>query len=174
MVFSSNLARGARRLKISTGIGLSIVTAIVLYATVAGITGLSQSEGFFILDSDGTSAGRTGLIAAALTGSPLAIALWRLMRMLREIERGGVFTATTVRELRGFALFVMFSALASLFVQPIIDLIAALISGADKVRLSMTFDLNDFFILLVSVLLFFVARLFSEAQRIADENEQIV
>ena len=174
MVFSTNFARGARRLKLCTGIGLGIIAAIVLYAAAAGISGLGQSKGIYILDSDGTSADRVGLISAALTGTPLAIALWRLMRMLRAIERGEIFTSTTVRELRGFALFVMISALASILVQPVIALIAGLASGADRVQLSLTFDLNDFFILLVSVLLFFVARLFSEAQRIADENEQIV
>lgn len=171
---SSGFARAARRLRIWTGVGLGVIAAIVLYAAVAGIAGLGQSQDIYILDADGTSAERVGLISAALAGTPLAVALWRLMRMLKGIERGDIFTASTVHELRSFALFVLISALASIVVQPAIALAAELATGADRVRLNLTFDLNDFFILLVSVLLFFVARLFSEAQRIADENEQIV
>ena len=174
MVFSSDFARGARRLKLWTGVGLGIVAVIVLYAAVAGIAGIGQSEDFYILGSDGSVAERIGLISAALAGTPLAVALWRLRRMLHAIEGGEIFTSTTVRELRGFALFVMISALASILVEPLVVLIAGLAAGADEVKLRLTFELNDFFILLVSVLLFFVSRLFSEAQRLADENAQIV
>lgn len=174
MNFSSDFARSARRLKLCTGAGLAGVIAITLYAGVAGIMGLGQSADVHILSNDGAAAGRIGLIAAMLTAAPLAVGLWRLMRMLTEIQRGQIFTAVTVRELRGFALFVMISALVGIIAEPLLTVAAALASGADGVSVKLTFDLNDFFILLVSVLLFFVARLFSEAQRIADENEQIV
>lgn len=174
MEFSPDLTRAARRLKLCTGIGLGVVVVLVVYAAVAGIAGLAQSNSIFVANSEGFSADQAGLISAALSGIPLALALWRLVRMLREIERGAIFTGATVRELRGFAFFVMLSALASILVEPVVAVIAGLVSKADHVKVNLTFDLNDFFILLVSVLLFLVARLFSEAQRIADENEQIV
>lgn len=174
MVFSSQFTRGARRLRLGTGLGLAVVAAMALYALAAGLTGFGQPEDVQIIGEDGAPADRLEMLSAAITGLPLTIALWRLMRMLREIEQGRIFAAVTVRELRGFALFVMISAVASILVPPIVDLAAAIAAGADKIRLTMTFDTNDFFVLLVSVLLFFVAKLFGEAQRIADENEQIV
>lgn len=174
MFLSNNLSHGARRLRFGTGAALAAVLGVTVYAAVAALIGPGQADEVQILGSDGVPAGRAGLIAAALTGLPLSIALWRLMRMLREIERGRIFTAATIRELRGFALFVMLSALASIVVLPAFNIAAALAAGADQTKITLTLDTADFFSVLISVLLFFVARLFGEAQRIADENEQIV
>src|SRR5690606_38254735 len=98
-----------------------------------------------ITSQSGSPAGRNELIAAALAGLPLAIALWRLIRMLRAIEHGQLFTRTTVTELRGFALFVMISALASILVLPILDIVSAVLSDADTRKVTLTFDGGDFF-----------------------------
>ncbi|MGK2284526.1 DUF2975 domain-containing protein [Pedomonas sp. V897] len=176
MVFSKDVSVGARRLRIGTALALVVVVGICLYAAIAGLAGLGQPGEVHISSASdsGTPANRNELIAAAIAGLPLAIALWRLIRMLRAIERGQLFTGTTVAELRGFALFVMISALASILVLPVLDIATALASDADTRTVTLTFDGGDFFALLVSVLLFFLARLLGEAQRIAEDNEQIV
>lgn len=168
MKFTLKLMTSARRLRIGAVVALILLIPLCSYAMVAGLAGLSQPA----MPASPSSAAE--LLAAAITGIPLAIALWHLIQMLSRIEGGELFTSATIAHLGGFALFVLISALISILASPIIALVRLAIDGSDPSQIMMTFDGGDFFALLVSILLFFVVRLLKEAQRIADEHRQFV
>jgi hypothetical protein len=174
MEYPGEIGVAARRLRIGALIGLGLVGAVCVYAIVVTLSA-SASEGpvRFITGAE-PLAPWADVAVLALTGIPTILALWHLVRMLRDVERGEVFTRATIGELRAFALFVLIGALASMLAPPLLAIATAALDGAERSEVTMTFDSADLFILLVSLLLFFVARLLGEAQRIADEHRQIV
>lgn len=168
MNFSPELMTSARRLRIGTTACLTLLILLCLYAAAAGLAGLGQAE------ASAEPSPAIDQLAAALTGTPLAIALWRLIQMLRRVEGGEIFSSGTIADLGGFALFVLLSALISILASPVIALARLAIGGGDPSQVLLTFNGGDFFALLVSLLLFFIVRLLREAQRIADEHQQFV
>lgn len=106
-----------------------------------------------------------------LIGLLVGIALFRLVRMLGRVEAGAPFAAAG--DLRGFAFYLLLAVAASVFVPPLLQLGIAAASHAPH-RLDLALGGTDLLALLVSALLFFVARLLDEAQRLADDHSQIV
>ena len=106
-----------------------------------------------------------------LIGLLVGIALFRLVRMLRRVEAGAPFAAAG--DLRGFAFYLLLAALASVFAPALIGLGIGAVAGAPH-RLDLSLGSTELLTLLVSGLLFFVARLLDEAQRLADDHSQIV
>lgn len=153
MAVQSALSRNAKILRYVTYAGVALVVA----ATLAGLP-----------------ADLPGVILLVATGVPFALALWELSRMLGRAEQGEIFSQPTIAHLRRFALFVLVTAIISIFLPPIVAIAAALWAAEGLGHVVVSFEGGDVFILLISALLFFVARLFEEAQRIADENRQIV
>lgn len=153
MAVQSALSRNAKILRYVTYAGVALVVA----ATLAGLP-----------------ADLPGVILLVATGVPFALALWELSRMLGRAEQGEIFSQPTIAHLRRFALFVLVTAIISIFLPPIVAIAAALWAAEGLEHVVVSFEGGDVFILLISALLFFVARLFEEAQRIADENRQIV
>jgi hypothetical protein len=164
------LAVGARRLRVGTLAGLLATTLLVAAAGLATLLGI----GGLHLGTTGSGAPDAETAGALVSGIPFALGLWRLLAMLRRIERGEVFERATIADLRGFALWVLVSSIASIVAPPLIELLLGLVRGGDSLTVTLSFESGDFFALLVSALLFFIARLFGEAQRIADDNRQIV
>lgn len=154
MAAQSALSRNAKTLRYVTYAGL----ALVVGATLAGLP----------------TADLPRMILLVATGVPFALALWELSRMLGRAEQGEIFSQPTIAHLRRFALFVLATAIVSICLPPIVAIAAALSAGQGLEQVIVSFDGGDLFVLLVSALLFFVARLFEEGQRIADENRQIV
>lgn len=154
MAVQSALSRNAKILRYVTYAGVALVVA----ATLAGLP----------------AADLPGVILLVATGVPFALALWELSRMLGRAEQGEIFSQPTIAHLRRFALFVLVTAIISIFLPPIVAIAAALWAAEGLEHVVVSFEGGDVFILLISALLFFVARLFEEAQRIADENRQIV
>jgi hypothetical protein len=106
-----------------------------------------------------------------LIGVLVGIALFRLVRMLGRVEAGAAFAAAG--DLRGFAFYLLLAVVASVFVPPLLQLAIAAGSGASH-RVDFVLGGTELLTLLVSGLLFFVARLLDEAQRLADDHSQIV
>ena len=106
-----------------------------------------------------------------LVGLLVGIALYRLVRMLGRVEAGAPFAAAG--DLRGFAFYLLLAIAASVFVPPLLQLGIAATSGGPH-RLGLNLGDTELLTLLVSGLLFFVARLLDEAQRLADDHSQIV
>jgi hypothetical protein len=106
-----------------------------------------------------------------LVGLLVGIALFRLVRMLGRVEAGAPFAAAG--DLRGFAFYLLLAVIASVFAPALLGLALASAAGAPH-RLDLALGSTEFLTLLVSGLLFFVARLLDEAQRLADDHSQIV
>jgi ABC-type nickel/cobalt efflux system permease component RcnA len=103
--------------------------------------------------------------ALLLFGLLLGLALLKLVAMLRQIEGGAPFAAAG---LRGFARYLFLAVLATVFAPPLLQ--AA--TGAHRIDLSL--GSGAALMLIVTGLLFFVARLLDEARRLADDHSQIV
>jgi hypothetical protein len=106
-----------------------------------------------------------------LIGLLVGLALLRLVRMLARVEAGAPFAAAG--DLRGFAFYLLLAVLVSVFAPALFGLVAQAQAGADH-RLELALGSTELLALLVSALLFFVARLLDEAQRLADDHSQIV
>lgn len=174
--FMSDLAPRARRLRLVTMASLGLVTALIALGMFAAFSGRTDpSLAFsFALGADNDRYRWAAMIVIFMTGLPFSYALWRLSRMLSCVERGEVFSGGSVSHLRAFALWVFVSAVASIVLPLLVNSAFGLIGGLPADRLRLDFDGSDLFILLVSGLLFFVARLLESAQRIADDLRQIV
>lgn len=164
MEFSYQIARSARRLRLATIICAGLV---LTFAAVAVSLALGGSD---LAEVRMTGEPLSAAVAAAL----LAAGLWRLIRMLRKFEAGETFEGGAIGDLRGFTLFTLLAALASVFLEPAMDLASALLNRDRHFTLTFGISGSDLFLILTSTLLFFVTRLLREAQRIAEENSQIV
>jgi hypothetical protein len=108
------------------------------------------------------SAAAALLIPACL----LAAALLHLTAMLKTIEQGTPFAGAA--RLRNFALYLFLAVLAGVLLPPVLRLASGTPSAA------LTLSSGEVLMLLVTAILFLVARLLTEAQRVADEHGQIV
>jgi hypothetical protein len=106
-----------------------------------------------------------GAIALLLFGLLIGLAMLRAAALLRAVEGGQVFPA---RPLRGFALWLFLTVLFAVLGPPLLQLA----SGTRHLVLSL--GGGEALMLLLTGLLFFVARLLDEAQRLADDHSQIV
>jgi hypothetical protein len=106
-----------------------------------------------------------------LVGLLVGIALFRLVRMLSRVEAGAPFAAAG--DLRGFAFYLLLAVIASVLAPALLGLGIAAATGAPH-QLDLALGGTELFTLLVSALLFFVARLLDEAQSLADDHSQIV
>lgn len=111
-------------------------------------------------------------LASDLAAALFIFALWRLVRMLRRVEEGDFFSAPLTIEFRGFALFLFLSALASVPLPMLLAFIAA--HGQADADPMLMVDFRDVWTLCVAGLMFLIARLFDEAQRLDADLREIV
>jgi hypothetical protein len=168
--------RGARRLRYVALASMVLMVATALFAVVATATDQTDPAKTLSFAMGATSAATqlAGTIVTFVTASLFATALWQLARMLRCLEQGEAFGRRTVRHLRGFALWVFATALSSLMLPVVANVGLGLLAGAETDRLTITISGGDLFMPLFSGLLYLVARLLEQAQRLADENRQII
>ena len=160
----------ARRLRHVALAAIALFELLLLLAVFVLFAG--RREEFPLLHI--TDAGLPPWISAAsllLVGMLVGIALFRLVRMLRRVEAGAPFAAAG--DLRGFAFYVLLAVAASVFVPALLGAGAEMASGASH-RVTLSLGGTELLALLVSALLFFVARLLDEAQRLAEDHSQIV
>lgn len=154
----------ARRLRHVTQAGIALVAGTSAAAAWALAAGRAEGLGVLRIETEGLAPWPAALSLLAV-GALLAAALLQLVRMLRQVEAGASFAAAP---LRGFALFLFLAVLASILLAPLLDVAF----GGD--RLVLAASGGDALMLFVTGLLFFVARLLDEAQRVADDASQIV
>lgn len=159
-----HLRRAARRLRLFASVATALVELVILFA--AWVTFNGREAGFPGLEIEtGGLAPLPGAIALLLFGLLIGLALLRAIALLRAVEGGEIFPA---RQLRGFAFWLFFTVLFTVVGHPLLQLA----SGARQLVLSLSG--GQALILVLTGLLFFVARLLAEAQRLADEHSQIV
>lgn len=155
-----------------------IVVIVVTLLGAAGTVAVAGPLGPLIFETGLEQFGGAGRLAGAgvtLAGGALvAYGLWRLARMLQLVARGDAFTSEAIGHLRAFALFSFISIVAAILLPPLLQLLFMLASPGRGGRLTISFDGNDLWAVLISGLLFLVARLMREAQRIAEDNSMIV
>lgn len=166
----SKIRTSARRLRYVALAAITLFELVLLFAAWVLIAGRrGEFPAVQIHDS-----GLPPWAAAAsllLVGLLVGIALFRLVRMLARVEAGAPFAAAG--DLRGFAFYLLLAVVASVFAPALLELAIAAVSGAPH-RLDLALGGTELLTLLVSALLFFVARLLDEAQRLADDHSQIV
>jgi len=158
------LARSARGLRRATIFCTVLVLIFGITAALLALTGSDLAEVRMTGDP----------VSAAVAAMIFVVGLRRLIRMLRQVEAGEIFTSGTIGDLRGFALFTLLAALVSVFLPPVVSLAAAYIQAKDRVTLTLDISGSDLVVVLATALLFFVTRLLREAQRIAEDSSQII
>lgn len=164
---SSSIGRSARRLRYAT-MGL-----ILLYELGVGfgvwllLSGRRQDISLVQVHDSGLAPWPAALTLLA-QGLLVGLALFRVVRLLARIESGPTFGVA--RELRGFALYLFLAVLATVLMPPLLT--AAIGGGAAGI--SLAFGSGEALMLLITGLLFLVARLLDEAQRLAEDHSQIV
>ena len=111
-------------------------------------------------------------IARDLSALLLLAALWQLSTMLARIERGERFTPTVTRPFRSFALLLFLAAALTLIAPPLAMLLTPPAPGHGAIVLPLNF--RDVWTMLITGVLFLVARLLDEAQRIEADLSEIV
>lgn len=100
----------------------------------------------------------------------LAAALLPLIRLLRVVEQGELFSAKVVGLFRSFAMWLLLLTTASLGA----PLLLELVEGARDGQLALRLNLRDLLVLAITLLLFLIARLIERARLIEDEMRAIV
>ena len=109
---------------------------------------------------------------AAVPLVPFLFALWRLAEMLARVAKGALFTPGVMSGLRGFAFWLMLSAMASIVVPVLVA--ASAVAGAGAGRVPIKLDIGDLLYLISAAVFFLVARMLGEAARIDAELREIV
>ena len=158
------LRRGARRLRLAALLATALIELVILFAAWVTLNG--NPANFPALDiQTGDLPPVPGAIALLLFGLLVGLAFLRAAALLRAVETGEVFPA---RHLRGFAFWLFLLVLSGVLAPPLFQLT----SGAPRLVLDLSG--GEALMLLLTGLLFFVARLLAEAERLADEHSQIV
>lgn len=160
----SSLRRAARRLRLFASFATALVELLILFAAWVTLNGNAGSFPALEIDTGGL-APVPGAISLLLFGLLIGLALFRAIALLRAVEAGRAFPA---RELRGFAFWLFLTVLFTVLGHPLLQLAG----GAHRLVLSLSG--GEALMLLLTGLLFFVARLLAEAERLADEHSQIV
>ena len=158
------LRRSARRLRLFVLFATAVIELLILFAAWVTLNGNAASFPAMEINTGGLPA-VPGAISLLLFGLLIGLGMLRAVALLRAVEAGEAFPA---RQLRGFALYLFLAVLFTVFAPPLLHLA----SGAN--RMVLTLDGGQALMLLLTGLLFFVARLLDEAQRLADDHSQIV
>jgi hypothetical protein len=159
-----HLCRAARRLRLFALFATAVIELLILFAAWVTLNGNAASFPALHIETGGL-APVPGAVALLLFGLLIGLALLRAAALLRAVEAGNPFPA---RALRGFAFYLFLAVLLSVLAPPLLQLA----SGATRLELSL--GGGEALMLLLTGLLFFVARLLDEAQRLADDHSQIV
>jgi hypothetical protein len=100
----------------------------------------------------------------------LLLALWQLAAMLALVERGDRFSARLTRCFRRFALFLLLATAIGAAV-PLLPIFSAHLPG-QIVQLGVS--LRDILLMVVAAVLFLIARLLDEGQRVQSDLNEIV
>lgn len=154
----------ARRLRfvVLTFLGLSVV------AFAVGALGFDLGPAVQVqTDAPGGS-----LAWAGVSLAPFLVALWKLSTMLARVTDGELFSPGVMTGFRGFAFWLMLSALASILVPIVAGAIDVVRTGSGHIPI--TLEARAILYLIAAAVLFLVARMLEEAARIDAELKEIV
>lgn len=117
------------------------------------------------------------LLAFLISMIPGAIAVYGLLalrRLFGAYRSGAIFAAGNAVELRTFALSVVGSVLANIVTAPALSVIVSWHNPPGTRELAITLRSDDLAALFVGCLFLVVAWIMAEAQRLAEDNAQIV
>ena len=166
----AQIRASARRLRYLALAAIALFELVLVLAVFMLVAGWQREFPILHVADSGLPAWASAT-SLLLVGLFAGIALYRLSRMLRGVEAGAPFAAAG--DLRGFAFYLLLAVLASVLAPTLLGAVAAAAAGAPH-RITLALGGTELLILLVSALLFFVARLLDEAQRLADDHSQIV
>jgi len=166
--FPVKTRRSARLMRLVTLFGIALLVIVTVFAAWASVAGTPNFDPVDVRIDAGGLSGWPATIVLLVTSALLVIALSYMVAMLRRVESGAPFAAA--RQLRGFARFLFLAVLASVLLPPLFQLAL----GPPDQRVMFALAGSDLLMLFVTGLLFFVARLLDEAQRVADDFSQIV
>ena len=170
MMIAESVCRTARRLRWLTLGGLGLVALGTAGAAAIQLsTGPHATRSMLEVDAAGLPPAQGAILLLAI-GLLIGLALLRLARMLSRVEQGAPFAGGG--DLRGFAFYLFLSVLAGILLPPLLQLAGIALSGGGTLTFSL--EGGQLLMLLVTGLLFLVARLLDEAQRVADDASQIV
>ena len=162
--------RSARRLRYVTIAVAAVLAIVMLFAIWILISGRREAFTSLRIQDGGLSAWPAAILVLII-GALIVLALLRLARMLWRVEQGESFRAAG--DLRRFALYLFLSVLFSVLGPPLV-LLAFRQAAGDARPVELSISVNEVLMILVTGLLFFVARLLDEAQAVADDASQIV
>jgi hypothetical protein len=161
----SGLARG---LRIAAAFGAAALPLIVVAAIAVPQRGAPVTA---TIEAGGLPPGWGAALALVYT-LLVSMALVELCRMLRRVEQGDAFSPVAIRHFRRFAAWLSIAALAAILLPAIAVLSRAALADSGGARLDL--DGGDALFLLLSVLMFLIARLFEAAARYQEDSREIV
>ena len=163
MMKATQVGRFARRLRH----GVLTLALLLALATAASILlPAAPGQGGASLAADGLPQTLAAGIAVISVGLAL-IGLLELGRMLRLVEADAAFSPRATRHLKNFASLLIAAVLAATIAPGLVRLIR-------HEGLILSLDSSDALLLLVSILIFLIARLFDAAARYQEDSRSIV
>jgi hypothetical protein len=160
------LHRHARRLRLAT-----LAAAALLALMVIG--GIVLPDNGFIRVSGAELPRSWNIVTSAIAVVLAVLSLVELAAMLRAVEVGEVFARPVTRRFRRFALLYLLSIVADLVFPPMVQ-VGLLLASGGRGLVTVGLDNARVMSLAVAALLFFIASLFDEAQRLEEDSRGIV
>lgn len=172
------LSRGVRGMVL---LGVAVLLGLLgfmAFAPLPVVASWMQGDGHHLmalLHGEFTAAVRWRLVAVTAVPVALALAsLWQLWCLFGLYGRGEVFGAPAAQRLRRFSWMALVVAVA----QPVSDVLMSVAISLDNPRgermVQVMLSTNDYALLLLALVFVALARVMSEATRLAEENEQFV
>jgi len=111
-------------------------------------------------------------LATLIPAGAFIYAMLQLAALLRLVERGEVFSEPAARYLRRFGIWLLVATLAGVLLPLAAQVINSAIHGVREIRIELSS--RDFWNVFLSALFMLVARVLSDAYRLAEENRQII
>lgn len=140
--------------------------------------GMGEATGQNLLDlAEGGLTTAARLRMAAVTAFPVGLGLallWQLWRLFGEYRRGAVFSPLALACLRRFALLLVALAVVQPLAQAALSVAVSWDNPPGHRALVVAISSNDYALMLGSLVFVAIARVMTEAARVAEENEGFV
>jgi hypothetical protein len=173
------LARVVRCLCVLAAAVLAAWPVLLLFAPDSLVAiGAGQAPGIDLRDllqGEFTFAARSRVALASLLPCGLGLALlWQLWGLFSEYQRGAVFSVRALTCLRRFASLLVLLALSSPLTQVLMSVAISLDNPPGQRQIVISLSSNDYGLVLGALVFVAIARVMTEAARVAEENEGFV
>jgi hypothetical protein len=128
-----------------------------------------------LIQGEFTFAARLRVAFASLLPCGLGLALlWQLWGLFGEYQRGAVFSVRALACLRRFSSLLVLLALSSPLTQVLMSVAISLDNPPGQRQIAISLSSNDYALLLGALVFVAIARVMTEAARVAQENEGFV